>query len=222
MKNVRRRDFLGQVIGRIGVTASGAAMTRAEGAERPAEQLYTSPLPQTQDKPPQFKKPPELAEGCEHAYIQLGTDPKTPTRHVFYVSKLRAGERKPFRFHGFYDITPILVNNRILIDGTFYYNQSVPITFKASYPQLTILWGRDLFDVRATSNAIEVVGPEDEVCCQIIYKRHNWICLNGVFCVRVEFDPTRFLWWAWGPHTNFSRETPISARELNLKSILEK
>src|SRR5687767_12402339 len=54
MKQVRRRSFLGQVIGGIGVAAAGAA-TRARGAERSAEQPYTNPLPRTQGRPPQFK-----------------------------------------------------------------------------------------------------------------------------------------------------------------------
>jgi galactonate dehydratase len=53
MKQVRRRSFLGQVIGGIGVAAAGAA-TRARSAERSAE-VYTNPLPRTQGRPPQFK-----------------------------------------------------------------------------------------------------------------------------------------------------------------------
>jgi len=49
--SLKRRKFLKQLF--IGVAAAGG--TRALAAERRSEEPYTSPIPQTQGKPPQFK-----------------------------------------------------------------------------------------------------------------------------------------------------------------------
>src|SRR6266571_329608 len=51
---VRRRQFLRQVFGGVGL-AAGLASTRGFGAEGQSEQPYASTVPQTQGKPPQFK-----------------------------------------------------------------------------------------------------------------------------------------------------------------------
>src|SRR5258705_13588464 len=50
--SLKRRKFLKQVF--IGVAAAGGT-SRVLGAERQFQEPYTSPLPQTQGKPPQFK-----------------------------------------------------------------------------------------------------------------------------------------------------------------------
>src|SRR5689334_10615512 len=53
--SLKRRRFLQQVFGGVGAAAVGLGSTRGLGAERPSEQPYTSPTPQMQGKPPQFK-----------------------------------------------------------------------------------------------------------------------------------------------------------------------
>src|SRR2546422_4334604 len=53
--SLRRRKFLQQVFGGVGLAAAGFASTRSLGAEPQSEQPYASAVPQTQGKPPQFK-----------------------------------------------------------------------------------------------------------------------------------------------------------------------
>src|SRR5437762_6622648 len=53
--SLRRRKFLQQVFGGVGLAAAGFASTRSLGAEPQSEQPYASTTPQTQGKPPQFK-----------------------------------------------------------------------------------------------------------------------------------------------------------------------
>ncbi len=52
--SVRRRKFLQQMLGGVGL-AAGFASTRGWGAERQSEQPYANTAPQTQGRPPQFK-----------------------------------------------------------------------------------------------------------------------------------------------------------------------
>ena len=53
--SLKRRRFLQQVFGGVGVAAAGLASRHAFGAERQSEQPYASTAPQPQGKPPQFK-----------------------------------------------------------------------------------------------------------------------------------------------------------------------
>jgi galactonate dehydratase len=53
--SVRRRKFLQQVSGGLGLATAGFVASRGFAAERQSEQPYTSATPQTQGKPPQFK-----------------------------------------------------------------------------------------------------------------------------------------------------------------------
>src|SRR6266540_6755766 len=51
----RRRQFLRQVIGGVGIAAAGLAASRGLAAERKSDEPYSSRPPQPQGKPPQFK-----------------------------------------------------------------------------------------------------------------------------------------------------------------------
>ena len=61
--SLRRRKFLQQVFGGVGLAAAGFASTRSLGAEPQSEQPYASTVPQTQGKPPQFKTKLKITEG---------------------------------------------------------------------------------------------------------------------------------------------------------------
>ena len=60
--SLRRRKFLQQVFGGVGLAAAGFASTRSLGAEPQSEQPYASTVPQTQGKPPQFKTKLKITE----------------------------------------------------------------------------------------------------------------------------------------------------------------
>ena len=52
---LKRRRFLRQMFGGVGIAAAGSSPLSGFGAERQSEQPYASTAPQAQGKPPQFK-----------------------------------------------------------------------------------------------------------------------------------------------------------------------
>jgi hypothetical protein len=162
-------------------------------------------------------QPPELRPEQDTVYVQVGMGTRTGGEYHFKVAEIKK-QPKSYEFHGDYPVKAKVANNRLLIDATFQYSSGFAIEFKGSVPYRL----HPKFYWRAGKDGIEVLGPENEIVCQIFYMRENWVCLTGLFMVK--YDPTNPTNTALRGHGgNPVRGTElVSAKDLKLESIVEK